>query len=148
MLVRSAFFYLFLFMPLIANADDDTKSTQNTTSVISAKQAKQEEAGWGNALTYYSGATFGTKDGLWAVATIKPGEEIHPPHKHEEEEFMMVMAGNGTWHLNGKEFPANTGDTMYAQPWDIHGIRNTGSEPLKFVVWKWSNKGLPAPKDN
>jgi hypothetical protein len=24
----------------------------------------------------------------------------------------------------------------------VHGIRNTGRVPLRFVVWKWSSKGV------
>ena len=35
----------------------------------------------------------------------------------------------------------------HAAPWDVHGIRNTGRAPLRFVVWKWNSKGVaPAPR--
>ncbi len=53
----------------------------------------------------------------------------------------MVTEGTGTWHLNGTEFKAVAGDMLYAAPWEIHGIKNTGDTPLVFVVWKWNNKG-------
>ena len=148
--VRSNLIFVVSLVTLIANANDKDEKAPgavNSTTVISAEHAQQEQADWGDALTYFTGDSYGSKDGLWAVATIKPGQQIHPPHKHAEEEFLMVMAGSGTWHLNGKEFPANTGDTMYAQPWDTHGIKNTGKIPLKFVVWKWNSKGLPVPEE-
>lgn len=35
---------------------------------------------------------------------------------------------------------------LYAAPWDVHGITNTGTTPLTFVVWKWDNKGVPLPE--
>jgi len=82
---------------------------------------------------------------LTGVAVIKPGMEIHPPHQHAEEEYLMVTEGQGTWHLNGKTFAAQKGDILYAAPWDVHGIKNTGTTPLTFVVWKWNNKGLALP---
>jgi oxalate decarboxylase/phosphoglucose isomerase-like protein (cupin superfamily) len=34
---------------------------------------------------------------------------------------------------------------QYAAPWDIHGVTNTGSKPLTFVVWKWNSKGVAVP---
>ncbi|MGH7455310.1 MAG: cupin domain-containing protein [bacterium] len=76
---------------------------------------------------------------------IKPGQEIHPPHQHAEEEFLMIIEGQGTWHLNGKTFAAHKGDVLYAAPWDMHGIKNTGKTSLSFVVWKWNNKGVAPP---
>jgi mannose-6-phosphate isomerase-like protein (cupin superfamily) len=103
--------------------------------------------GWGIFYPYFTGTTHSTKDMLAGVADIRPGEEIHPPHRHAEEEFLLVTKGRGTWHLNGKDFPAKAGDMLYAAPWDIHGIKNTGSENLEFVVWKWASKGVPAVED-
>ena len=113
--------------------------------MVSLEKAAKDPADWGTFHAYYTGTTYGTTDALAGVAVIKPGMEIHPPHEHTEEEFLMVLSGNGTWHLNGDEFPANTGDMLYAAPWDIHGITNTGNTPLKFVVWKWNNKGVDVP---
>lgn len=115
------------------------------SAVLTQKQAKREDFDWGTLYTYYSGESYGTKDGLAAVAVIKPGREIHPPHEHAEEEYLMVVEGEGTWHLNGKEFAAHAGDMQYAAPWDVHGVSNTGKKPLTFVVWKWNNKGVELP---
>jgi mannose-6-phosphate isomerase-like protein (cupin superfamily) len=112
-------------------------------------EARRAVSDWGTLYTYFEGESYGTRDGLAAVAVIKPGREIHPPHEHAEEEYLMVLEGQGTWHLNGRERPARAGDLQYAAPWDVHGIRNTGRVPLRFVVWKWNAKGVeprPRPK--
>ncbi|SDL96239.1 Mannose-6-phosphate isomerase, cupin superfamily [Catalinimonas alkaloidigena] len=118
----------------------------NPSAVISQQKASREDFEWGSLYTYYTDETYGTKDLLAAVAVIKPGMEIHPPHLHAEEEFLMVTEGEGTWSMNGKTFPAQAGDMQYAAPWDEHGITNTGTTPLTFVVWKWNNKGVKVPK--
>jgi len=111
--------------------------------VMTASAADVDNAPWGRFLKYSEGTTYSTKDSLTGVAEIRPGQEIHPPHIHAEEEYLMVLEGEGTWHLNGKDFLAKAGDMLYSRPWEIHGIKNTGDTVLKFVVWKWNSKGVP-----
>lgn len=117
------------------------------SAVITEIEADRADEDWGRLYSYFEGETFGTENALAAVAVINAGMEIHPPHRHAEEEYMLVTEGEGTWHLNGEDFPAAAGDMLYAAPWDIHGITNSGSGPLRFVVWKWDNKGMDRPED-
>ena len=113
------------------------------SSITAQADAKTETHPWGTLITYAEGETHGTRDALAAVAIINPGMEIHPPHEHAEEEYLMVTEGSGTWSLNGLERAAGPGDMLYAAPWEIHGITNSGAEPMTFVVWKWNSKGVP-----
>ena len=115
------------------------------SAIWSQSDADRDDADWGTFFAYHAGETFGTVDALAGVAVIQPGEEIHPPHEHAEEEFLMVLEGSGTWHLLGEERPAVAGDLLYAAPWDVHGITNTGDVPLRFVVWKWTSRGIEPP---
>ena len=118
------------------------------TAVVPGTEAKTENFEWGSLITYYAGDSYAATDSLTAIAVINPGMEIHPPHVHSEEEYLMVLEGEGTWSVKGREFPATSGDMLYAAPWDEHGIRNTGETPLRFVVFKWNPKPvspMPAP---
>lgn len=120
--------------------------THLDTAVVTGADAKVESFEWGRLLTYYAGESYSTQDALAAVAVINPGMQIHPPHVHAEEEYLMVLEGAGTWSVEGEEFPAAAGDLLYAAPWDEHGIRNTGETPLRFAVFKWNPKPVgPAP---
>lgn len=119
----------------------------NATRVLTTETAKTTEEGWGTFVEYFAGETAGTSDLLSGTATIKPGLEIHPPHRHAEEEFLMVIEGEGEWTVGEEVFPARAGDMLYAAAWDTHGIKNTGEIPLKFVFWKWNSKGLAVPED-
>ncbi len=110
------------------------------TEVISEQNAKTAQESWGQFLSYYEGRSDHIQDILTGVAIINPGEEIHPPHKHPEEEFLMVIEGQGTWSIEGVESPARTGDILFAVPGELHGIKNTGDKPLKFVVFKYNPK--------
>ena len=117
------------------------------TSVVSVETAKTTQEAWGTFREYFAGDTPRSKDLLSGTATIKPGMEIHPPHKHAEEEFLMVIVGTGEWTLGEETFAAKAGDMLYSKAWDVHGIRNTGDEPLTFVFWKWNSKGVEVPAD-
>lgn len=119
------------------------------TQIISRNNAQHLLEDWGNLIVYTpenGTTTYGTQNTLTAVAEIKPGQQIHPPHQHSAEEFIYILEGNGTWSMKGEESPAKAGDIMYAKPWDWHGLTNTGSETLKFFVVKWDNKGVKTPK--
>ena len=132
---------------LIGMRVGDRAADPLASAVVSEQEANRADFDWGALISYFEGETFGTENVLAAVAVIEPGMEIHPPHRHTEEEYMLVMEGEGTWHLNGEDFEASAGDMLYAAPWNIHGIKNTGSTPLRFVVWKWDNKGIELPVD-
>jgi mannose-6-phosphate isomerase-like protein (cupin superfamily) len=96
---------------------------------------------------FYRGETFGTKDVLTAAAVVRAGESVHPAHRHAEEEYLILAKGSGTWHLNGKEFPAREGDVLYVEPWHMHGLINTSDEPLTFYVVRWTSKGVTPPPE-
>lgn len=133
---------LFSVLLLITSSFAFSASSELESAIITSKAAKTQHFEWGTLITYFAGETAGTKDVLSAIAIINPGMEIHPPHEHSEEEYLMVLEGKGTWTLIDKDFPAEAGDIMFSKPWDLHGLKNTGTKPLKFVVFKWNNKLL------
>ncbi|RDV26606.1 cupin domain-containing protein [Alteromonas aestuariivivens] len=129
------------------NNKAQTQPVPLATSVVTLSQAQMEQLSGSVFYQYFAGQTYGTEDTLVGVAVIEPGQEIHPPHQHAEEEFLMVIEGAGIWTLNDETFTAQAGDILYAAPWDLHGVLNSGDKPLKFVVFKWNNKGVAAPAE-
>ena len=115
------------------------------SKVVSWAEASPSVAGWGEMRTYFRGETRGTTSALAAIAVVKPGESVHPAHRHAEEEYLVITEGSGRWHLDGKEFPAAKGDVLHAAPWAMHGLVNTGDVPLTFFVARWNSKGLEVP---
>lgn len=130
-------------------AKPDLKSI-DTQVFTTAKAAKTVDV-WGRmgVFTPDETITFGTSLMFTAVIDVLPGQEVHPPHRHLEEELLFITRGSGVWSINGKEQVANAQDLLYAQPWDTHGLLNTGSDTLTFFVAKWKTKSteeLPTPK--
>jgi mannose-6-phosphate isomerase-like protein (cupin superfamily)/endonuclease YncB( thermonuclease family) len=115
------------------------------SGLVHSEEAVPTRGNWGGWLRYFRGDTHGAIDMVVLSVTLVPGAAPHPPHRHAEEEFMILTEGSGTWHLDGKDLPARKGDVLYAAPWAMHGIRNTGDAPLTYSMFKWSGKGVDAP---
>lgn len=115
------------------------------SGVMPWAEAKSHRDNWGEMRTYFTGETYGTTNMFTAIAVVKPGQAVHPAHRHAEEEFLVLTDGSGMWHLAGKEFPATKGDVMYVEPWVFHGLVNTSTVPLTFFVVRWNNLHVPPP---
>jgi|SRR5579871_561296 len=99
--------------------------------------AKLEHMPFGELRTYYDGPT----DQLHAMTAgsllLKPGMSPHAPHQHPEEEFMVVTEGTGEIVVDGKTTKVGPGTMMYCGANKLHGIKNTGNQPLLFYFYKW-----------
>jgi quercetin dioxygenase-like cupin family protein len=143
-LVAAGFALARLFPPPVAALGPTEKRLPS--ALIRAEDAVPTRGDWGEWRRYFRGQTYGTKDMVVLVVTLKPGQAPHPPHRHSEEELMILAEGAGTWSLDGKESPARKGDVVYAAPWSVHGLKSTSDAPLTYYMVKWNNKGVKAPE--
>lgn len=85
-----------------------------------------------NNLTDFSGKN--SKLRTFALAQLKPGEEVEY-HVHIGEcEYYYIISGNGIYNDNGNEIEATPGLVTFTPAGTGHGIRNTGSEMLEFIA--------------
>lgn len=117
------------------------------SEIMSEADVQSDTADWGTFYPYFTEDTHALSPVLVGTAKIKAGQEIHPPHRHADEEYLMVTKGQGIWHLNGEERPAKEGDILFARAWDYHGITAANDSPLEFVVFKYSGRHIQAPTD-
>ena len=71
---------------------------------------------------------------------LKKGESPHPPHRHVDEESMLITKGTGEIVVEGEVSKVNPGSMMYAGSNKEHGITNTGDGELVFYYFKWIKK--------
>ena len=70
----------------------------------------------------------------FALAKLIPGEEVEF-HIHEgESEQYYIISGEGEYNDNGKIIPICPGTSTFTPSGEGHGIKNTGSESLKFIA--------------
>lgn len=98
-------------------------------------QPMQEE--FGEHLLYFNGPTKELSLMVAGSVRLKPGATPHPPHKHPEEEFMLVTEGTGEIFVDGQTVKVGPGSMMYCHGNDYHGITNTGAGPMTFYYYKW-----------
>jgi len=86
---------------------------------------------------YYNGPTDMLSGMCTGMAVLDPGATPHPPHRHPEEEFLIVASGTGEIECDGTTTKVGPGDIMYCAGEVVHGITNTGPVPMTFYWSKW-----------
>lgn len=57
-----------------------------------------------------------------------------PPHRHDCEEVIVVLAGSGELHVDGRTERFDADTTLVLLPNVTHQISNTGDTPLDIVA--------------
>lgn len=79
------------------------------------------------------------------VTTLNPGQSPHPPHRHVNEELIIIREGDCETLSNGNWVKAGPGSVVFNASNSLHGFRNVGTTPATYHVINWSpNKDMPA----
>lgn len=78
------------------------------------------------------------------VSTLNPGLASHPPHRHVNEELIIIREGNCETLSNGNWVKVGSGSVVFNASNSLHGFRNIGTTPATYHVINWSpNKDAP-----
>jgi XRE family transcriptional regulator, regulator of sulfur utilization len=75
------------------------------------------------------------------ITTLNPGAVSHPPHRHPEEELLIVKEGTVETLQNGKATQLGPGSIIFHSSNDLHNIRNIGTTPATYHVVQWRVAG-------
>lgn len=75
------------------------------------------------------------------ITTLRPGEESHPPHRHVNEEILIVKEGTFEALVNGELKRGGAGSLIFQASNQLHNIRNVGSTPATYHVINWKTSG-------
>lgn len=76
------------------------------------------------------------------VTTLNPGETPHAPHKHPDEELVIVKEGTVESLVNGELKRVGPGSVIFQAANQPHSIRNVGTTPATYHVIKWNSPGM------
>ncbi len=121
----------------ITHVDTKTGGALLKSSVVKAEGIQPEGAAPGaKAYVHFNGPTEELAALASGLVTLEPGAQPHPPHRHPEEEIMIVGGGTGEFFLNGATTQVKTGDMVFAEANVLHGVKNTGETPMTFYFIK------------
>jgi len=77
------------------------------------------------------------------VTTLKPGMTSHPPHRHPNEELIIVKQGTVETLSNGEWKRVGPGSVIFNASNQLHGLRNAGSDEAIYHVINWKSAATP-----
>lgn len=75
------------------------------------------------------------------VTTLNPGQTSHAPHKHPNEELVILASGKLEAMSNGETKVLGPGSVIFNASNQMHSVRNVGDEPATYHVINWSPPG-------
>jgi quercetin dioxygenase-like cupin family protein len=76
------------------------------------------------------------------VTTLNPGQASHPPHKHPNEELVIVREGTVEVLSNGEWKRVGPGSVIFNASNQLHALRNVGAGPATYHVVNWTSPGM------
>lgn len=76
------------------------------------------------------------------VTTLNPGESPHPPHKHPDEELVIIKEGTVESLIAGETHRLGPGSVIFQASNQMHSIRNVGNTLATYHVIKWNSPGM------
>src|SRR5215470_200328 len=82
------------------------------------------------------------------VSTLPPGQSPHPPHKHPDEELVIIKEGTVEAMVGGQTRRVGPGSVIFQASNQMHGMKNVGDVPAVYHVIRWNSPGMLAKKPN
>lgn len=77
------------------------------------------------------------------ITTLNPGMASHPPHKHPNEELIILGTGTVEALVNGEWKRLGPGSVIFNASNVLHGLRNVGDIPAQYHVINWHTDKTP-----
>jgi quercetin dioxygenase-like cupin family protein len=78
------------------------------------------------------------------VTTLDPGKSPHPPHRHPNEEMIIIRQGTVEALINGDWKRVGPGSVIFFASNQLHGLRNVGTDPAIYHVINFKTATTPA----
>jgi len=115
-------------------------SARVADDVLAGAEAQQMEHEFGLQQIYFQGETDQLEVFEAGNLRLKGGQTPHPPHKHPEEEIMLVTEGHGEFSLDGEITHVQPGSMLFCAADKLHAVQAAPDAPLLFYYFKWKTK--------
>jgi XRE family transcriptional regulator, regulator of sulfur utilization len=80
------------------------------------------------------------------ITTLKPGEAPHGPHRHPDEELIIIKEGTVESNLDGVLRRLGPGSVIFHASNELHTVKNVGDTEATYHVIKWRSSATPPAK--
>ena len=130
-----------LTLCVVATAGQQPSLEHSTAFDWNAVTATPTEVG--TVRSFFRGPT-ATLDELEVhVTTLNPGIASHPPHKHPNEEVLVIKEGTVEVLVNGEWKRVGPGSVVFNASNEMHGLKNVGASPATYYVISWTSDKTP-----
>ena len=91
----------------------------------------------GGRWNYYDRPTVSCSDFEMHATRLLAGMKSHAPHTHVQEEIILMLEGDATMHIDGKEFKTSAGDVIFLDANVPHAITNTSDMACEYFAFQW-----------
>jgi quercetin dioxygenase-like cupin family protein len=99
----------------------------------------------GSVRSFFSARTATLENLEVHVTTLNPGLSSHPPHRHPNEELIIIQKGTVETLSNGEWKRVGPGSVIFNGSNQLHGFRNVGAEPAVYHVVNFKTAATPEP---
>ncbi|HEV7499622.1 MAG TPA: cupin domain-containing protein [Vicinamibacteria bacterium] len=76
------------------------------------------------------------------VSTLPVGQSPHAPHKHPDEELIIIKEGTVEVMVGGVTKRVGPGSVILQASNQLHGMTNVGNVPAVYHVIRWNSPGM------
>ena len=77
------------------------------------------------------------------VSTLNPGENTGAPHRHPQEELVVIKTGKLEVNIDGRIETAETGSMIFYAANELENMRNPGNVPATYYVFQFFTPATP-----
>lgn len=107
--------------------------------MLNWNELKTNNTGKGYRRDFFKRATSQLAQFEMHTTALNADSASHAPHTHVQEEILFIIRGNVTMHIDGKLYPASTGDIVFLPSMIPHALLNTGKEQCEYFAFQWRN---------
>jgi quercetin dioxygenase-like cupin family protein len=97
----------------------------------------------GSVRSFFKARTATLEELEMHVTTLEPGKTSHSPHRHPNEELIIVMQGTVETLSNGEWKRVGPGSVIFNASNQLHGLRNAGAGEAVYHVINWKSAATP-----
>lgn len=129
-------FYLLTFKSRL-EADEQRGKSSGGSFIVDWNALEMKKNDRGGRRDFFNRPTSTSNKFEMHVTTLNEGLPSHPPHTHAEEEVILMIKGNGTMEIAGKNYDVSPGDFAFVASNELHGIKNTGKGQCEYFAFQW-----------